>query len=255
MEREEQQRYYELGRSYWWLAGKYQVVRDVLVRHVPALEREPLLLDLGCGPGNFLDVVGEMARVCGSDYSADALEFCRERGYHRLFRADFHGLPVRGDSFDLITAIDVIEHLQHDRLAVNELARVLRPGGVVVLTVPAFRVLWGDHDDLYGHLRRYRVGEVRRLLRDAGLEVLKASYFEPLFFAPLWVFRNLKKLRRSRGPLHEADDFVRTPAWLNRLLTRLIAAERYWLRFASFPLGVTLVAVARKRRSAALSRS
>ncbi len=251
MQREEQQRYYELGRSYWWLSGKYQVVRDVLERHARDLPAEPLLLDLGCGPGNFLDVIGRRARVCGSDYSADALEFCRERGYERLFRADFHALPARSDRFDLVTAIDVIEHLRDDQLAVDELTRVLKPGGVVVLTVPAFRALWGDHDDLYGHLRRYRVGEVRRLLRSAGLSVVKVSYFEPLFFAPLWLFRNLKKLRRSGGSLSERDDFVRTPGWLNGVLTRLIAAERHWLRFASFPFGVTLVAVARKGRGPA----
>src|SRR5262245_52258612 len=104
MEHEHQQRYYELGRSYWWLAGKYRIIADAVRRHLPpgaTTGRAPRVLDLGCGPGNLLDYLKPHGDTFGSDFSQDALRFCAERGFARLFRADFHSLPLRDESFDL----------------------------------------------------------------------------------------------------------------------------------------------------------
>lgn len=245
MDAEQQQRYYELGKSYWWLAGKYRIIHDVLLRLLPKGARLRML-DLGCGPGNMLDFLAGHGDVFGSDFSADALRFCRARKHERVFRADFHRLPLRAGSFDVVTCIDVIEHLADDRRAIAELFQAVRPGGHLVVTVPAFQSLWGDHDELYGHYRRYRAGELREKLKSAGFEVLKISYFEPLFFAPLWLFRKLKRLRGRKGALAQQDDFVATPGAVNALLTEVIAAERFALRYLSFPFGVTLLGVARR---------
>jgi SAM-dependent methyltransferase len=247
MNTEQQQRYYELGRSYWWLAGKYRVIDDVVRRTFRPLRPQPRILDLGCGPGNLLDLIARQGDTFGSDFSGDALRFCYDRGYHRLFRADFHSLPIRGESFDLVTCIDVLEHLKEDRRAFLELARILRPSGLLVVSVPAFQFLWGDHDTIYGHHRRYRTGEVRERLEAVGLEVLKLSYFEPLFVAPLWLYRNWKKVTVRGSALHERDDFIKLFPPLNTLLSHMIAAERFPLRFFNFPFGVTILAVARKK--------
>jgi len=246
MDRDQQQRYYELGRTYWWLSGKYRILHDVVNRYFRPGVSRPRVLDLGCGPGNMLDFLTGQGDVYGSDFSADALRFCAERGHGRLFRADFHQLPLGSSRFDLITCIDVIEHLADDRRAIHELARILRPGGLLVVSVPAFMSLWGDHDELYGHHRRYRTGEVRERLEAAGLRVRKLSYFEPAFFVPLWLYRNWKKRMVTAGGLAERDDFVKLGMWLNAFLTHVIAAERFPLRFISFPFGVTLLAVAEK---------
>jgi SAM-dependent methyltransferase len=245
VEGEQQQRYYELGKSYWWLAGKYRIIHDVLLRLLPPGGR-PRLLDLGCGPGNMLDFLTAHGVVFGADFSADALRFCRGRRHERVFRADFHRLPLRPSSFDVVTAIDVIEHLQDDRQAISELFQIVRPGGHLVVTVPAFMSLWGDHDELYGHFRRYRRGQLRAKLQAAGFELVKLSYFEPLFVAPLWLFRKWKRLRPKRGGLAQQDDFVATPPPLNALLTEAIALERFAIRYFSFPIGVTLLGVARR---------
>ncbi len=247
MEHEHQQRYYDLGRSYWWLAGKYRIIRDVLARSFTPTDAHPRVLDLGCGPGNMLDGLTPYGDAYGTDYSADALRFCAGRGHRRLFRADFRGLPVRSESFDLITCIDVLEHIEDDRAALVELSRVLRPGGLLVLSVPAFQFLWGDHDTLYGHHRRYRTGEVRERLAAVGLEVTRATYFEPLFLVPLWLYRNWKKLTVREGGIAQRDDFIALFQPLNALLAQLIAAERFPLRYLDFPFGVTILALARKR--------
>jgi SAM-dependent methyltransferase len=246
MEQEHQQRYYELGKAYWWLAGKYRIIHDVIRRAERPAGPRPRVLDLGCGPGNFLDFLAPYGETFGSDFSVDALRFCVSRGYPRLFRADFHSLPIRSETFDIVTCIDVLEHLQDDRRAARELARVLRPSGLLVVTVPAFQFLWGDHDTLYGHYRRYRAREVRERLSAAGLQVTRVSYFEPLFVAPLWLFRKLKKLFARDQSIAKRDDFVSLSRPVNAALTHLLAAERFPLRFMNFPFGVTLLATARK---------
>jgi len=248
MEHEHQQRYYELGRSYWWLAGKYRIIDDVVKRSFRPVSARPRVLDVGCGPGNLLDFLVPHGEIYGSDFSSAALRFCSQRGYRRLFQADFHSLPLQSGSFDLVTCIDVIEHLEDDRQALRELQRVLRPQGLLVLCVPAFQALWGDHDTLYGHHRRYTTRDVRWKLQEAGFDVGRLTYFEPLFFLPLWIYRNLKKLMVTEGGLKARDDFVSLPAPLNALLTHVIAAERFALRALSFPFGVTLLAVASKPR-------
>ncbi|HET7746753.1 MAG TPA: methyltransferase domain-containing protein, partial [Vicinamibacteria bacterium] len=221
-------------------------IHDVVRRSFRPAGPRPRVLDLGCGPGNLLDLLDGHGDLFGSDYSADALRFCAERGYRRLFRADFQRLPVRSESVDLVTCIDVLEHLEDDRRALAELTRVLKPSGLLVASVPAFMSLWGDHDRLYGHHRRYRTREVRERAEEAGLVVRKLSYFEPLFFAPLWLYRRLKGAVVKRGELSERDDFIRLPRPVNAVLTELIAAERFPLRHLSFPFGVTILAVCEK---------
>jgi SAM-dependent methyltransferase len=176
----------------------------------------------------------------------DALLFCAGRGYRRLFRADFHALPIASASFDLVTCIDVLEHLAEDRRAFAEIARILRPGGTLVLSVPAFQFLWGDHDTIYGHHRRYRTGVVRERLAAVGLEVERCTYFEPLFVAPLWLYRNLKKLVVRSERIEQRDDFIKLFQPLNTLLSHVIASERFPLRHFDFPFGVTILAVARR---------
>jgi len=252
MDTRKQARYYDLGRDYWWLVGKYRVIIEqcryfVLPRVSPSARWR--LLDVGCGPGNMLDLLSAFgpgrARsvVFGADYSLDALLFSKGRGYTRLFALDAQMSPVRSGCFDLVSCVDVIEHLADDGAALREVSRVLRPGGHLVLTAPAFMSLWGSHDTMYGHKRRYTVREVRRKVTDAGLRVVKCSYFEPAYFVPLFVFRRVKRLLFG---LHRADDFVALPRWLNRALGRLLSLEARFLKRMDFPFGVTLVCIAQK---------
>ncbi|HXQ22403.1 MAG TPA: class I SAM-dependent methyltransferase [Candidatus Acidoferrales bacterium] len=248
LEIEHQARYHEVGNSYWWLAGKYEIIMDLIGRAVPP-RNDLAVLDAGCGPGNMLDRLSSRGTVTGSDLSSPALRFCRSRGYTRVTLSRLDTLALKAQSFDLVTAIDVLEHIPDDAAGLREIHRVLRPGGTVVITVPAFQVLWGDHDDIYGHYRRYRVSQMAALMAACGFEVIKLSYFQPLYFVPLLLFRRWKKLTRGDGdrPIEQRDDFVAIPPWLNGVLTRLMVAEKYVLRRFAFPFGVTLVCIGRKR--------
>jgi SAM-dependent methyltransferase len=247
LELEQQARYHEVGNSYWWLSGKYEIIMDCIARVLPR-GNDLSVLDAGCGPGNMLDRLSSRGTVTGSDLSPPALAFCRSRGYKRVTLSRLDTLALKRQQFDLVTAIDVLEHIPDDAAGLREIHRVLRPGGTVVITVPAFQVLWGDHDDIYGHYRRYRVSQVAALMAGCGFEVVKLSYFQPLYFLPLLAFRRWKKLTRRGGdrPIEQRDDFVAIPPWLNSFLTRLMVAEKYVLRHFTFPFGVTLVCVGRK---------
>jgi SAM-dependent methyltransferase len=247
LELEQQSRYHQLGDSYWWLAGKYEIIMDCIARLVPPTGNLAIL-DAGCGPGNMLDRLSRCGSVTGSDLALPALRFSLGRSHRRVVLSRVDALGLKAQRFDLVTAIDVLEHTPDDAAGLREIHRVLRSRGIVVITVPAFELLWGDHDEIYGHYRRYRTPQVAALMADAGFDVIKLSYFQPLYFLPLLLFRRYKKLRggNTARPLGERDDFVELSPWLNSVLTRLLAAEKYILRRFTFPFGVTLICIGRK---------
>jgi SAM-dependent methyltransferase len=243
----EHERYYRLGKTYWWFYGKYRLVLNLLQRFCPKeLSSHPQILDAGCGPGHFMELLKEYGETAGTDYSLDRLLFCRQEGFENLAQTDLCHIPFHNDKFDLVVSIDTIEHIQNDRQAVRELYRVTKPGGVLAVTVPAFMVLWGSHDVNQGHYKRYRIHEMRAMLEDAGFHVIKATYAELLWFLPLLVIRKTKALKERIAPSRPSDDFLLFPAWINTLLSKVIISESVLVRRFDLPFGVTMVCLAQK---------
>jgi SAM-dependent methyltransferase len=151
-------------------------------------------------------------------------------------------LPFPPESFDLVCAFDVIEHVDDDAASVKALAGLVRPGGYFATTVPGQPWMWSRHDELHHHKRRYRMGAYRRLFQAAGLGIVKASYFNALLFPPIAAVRAMKMLTRSKS----ADDDSMPPGPINDLLAGLFAMERRWLRHAALPFGVSIVLIARR---------
>lgn len=243
MNRKEQQKYHGVGAHYWWLVGKYRIVMDQISRHISP--RGGLrILDIGCGPGYTLDRLRDFGQCVGVDYSPDAARFCQERGYSEVVVADAQALPVADGTFDLVVSLDVMEHLEDDATAAKEVFRVLKPGGLLVMTVPTFMLLWGDHDEMYLHKRRYRLPQIRALVEGAGFQMRKLSHMEPLFFLPLLMYRKWKL--RFRQGRRRTDDFIQIPSWLNTLLAHVVGLERYWLRWFGFSFGVNSICICEK---------
>lgn len=242
MNREEQQRYYELGKDYWWLAGKYHLV----AKFISTLELRPTprILDFGCGPGNMRDLLPRRAEVTSIEPSFDALWFCHSRGYDRLVQAVGESLPLEDEGFDLVVAIDVLEHIEDDVWVMQELYRVCAPGAFLVLTVPAFQFLWGEHDTRYGHKRRHTARSLKVKLERAGFSVTKLSYIHMMFAIPLWLWRKAKAAVGAKG-----DDFISVPSWLNRVLTFVVSVEGDLVRRFDLPFGSSMICVARKQAS------
>jgi SAM-dependent methyltransferase len=242
----EYERMFEAEERQWWYAGMRAVSMAVLngaSGKGPRAARGPLILDAGCGTGNNLAHLAPRGRPIGVDLSPDALVFCRTRGV-TVARANLLDLPFAEGAFDLVTSFDVLYHawVTDDRAALRELVRVLRPGGLMLLRVPALRLLWGAHDEAVHSRHRYTRAEVEALLTDAGLEVVRASYCNTFLFPLIAVRRTLDRLTGRHG---SDVEFLSPP--LEWTFRRLLLTEAWLIRRgASLPVGASIVALARR---------
>ena len=236
---------FRVEQAHWWYTGR----RKILAGFVEAIcrkvtDRRPKILDVGCGTGANLLMLSQYGDAEGVDVSEDALAFCRERGLDRVRLGAGEELPYEDGTFDLVTAFDVVEHMDDDLAGLREMRRVLRPGGRVFLFVPTFMFLWGLQDDVSNHRRRYRLPELQRVLEQAGFEIERATYANITFFLPILVMR---KLMRLTGIKTDSENSINISAF-NGVLGRLFGAESWMLRYMNLPFGVSGLCVARVRR-------
>ncbi len=234
---------FRIEESHWWYTGRRKIlssfVEDICRR---VTDRRPRILDVGCGTGANLLMLSKYGDAEGVDVSEDALAFCRERGLENVKLGAAEELPYEDGTFDLVTALDVVEHLDDDLAGLREMRRVLRPGGRVLLFVPTFMFLWGLQDDVSNHRRRYRMPELRRVLEQAGFEIERTTYANITFFMPILAMR---KLMRLTGIKAESENNINVSA-LNGVLARMLGAERGILKYVNIPFGVSGLCVARK---------
>ncbi len=193
------QQLYDLEDGHWWFRGRRAVLWALLRR--AGLPEAPRVLDAGCGTGRNLAEFGALGSAQGVDPSPQAIEFCRRRGLTGVTAAGIESLPFDDGAFDLILATDVLEHVERDDLAAAELRRVAAPGALLVVTVPAYRWLWSQHDDSHHHLRRYTAGALRARLAAAGWRPVLLTYFNSLLLPPIALVRTIARRRvRAAAP-------------------------------------------------------
>ena len=234
----------EVEGSHWWFVGRRAILEsflDSICSRVPTSDSQPRILDVGCGTGANLEMLSQYGEAEGVDVSDDALEFCRKKGL-KAHKGLAEKLPYEDESFDLTTALDVVEHLDDDIAGLKEMHRVTKRGGYSLLFVPAFMWLWGVQDDISNHRIRYTKKQIVERLEEAGYAVERATYANFTFFAPILAGRLAMKLT---GIKPESENNINVSA-LNGLFGKLFSAERYLLERANFPFGVSIVVVARK---------
>ncbi len=233
---------YALEDRHWWFLGKRLLVQALLA---PLDLRGRRVLDVGCGTGGVLSAFGSDVVTVGVDRSRAALAYCRRRGIAALACADGDRLPFGPASFDAVLMLDVLEHFADEQALLASVRALLRPGGTLLVSVPAFQMLWSGHDEVLHHVRRYTAGQLRRVLAAADLTVERVSYTNVVAFAPALIVRGiLGKLRRGEAV---ATDFtVHGPAVNETLLAtyRMEAAalRRGW----RLPVGLSVAAVVRR---------
>ncbi len=228
-------RFFEEEDRHWWFVGRRRIVLDQITRYAS----DGPILDLGCGTGGVLAHLGEFGPAYGIDPSSEATGFCHERGLPVALGSGMD-LPFADSTFGAVLALDVIEHVEDDVAMLREARRVLRPGGVAVLTVPALPWLWSSHDDVNDHYRRYMRGTLERSVRAGGLEPIKTSYYNALLL-PLAATR--KAVSRMNGAGHHLETL---PGTANTVLRSVLSAERPVIQRWDIPLGASLVCVARR---------
>jgi SAM-dependent methyltransferase len=234
---------FDVEDHHWWFVGRRAIVFSQIEDALGAPASPGLrILDIGCGTGATLDHLKQYGQAHGIDLSELPLSFSRKRGHRRVLRASATELPYDAGSFDLVTALDVVEHLDDDVKGLAEIRRVLKPGAPAIIFVPAFQSLWGPNDVQSGHKRRYRLEGLREAVREAGLRVERISYANFAMFLPIWVGR---KLLTALGRNEQAENRINHP-FINSLLAKIFSSEAGWLRRRRLPFGVSIVCVARR---------
>jgi SAM-dependent methyltransferase len=235
---------YKLEDNLWWFVGMRRIVGNLLREFVPGGSRLAVL-DAGCGTGGQIRQLEGWGQVTGFDYYPPAAQLSSSRRPGRIAVASIDAIPFEDASFDLVTALDVVCQLPapRDEQALRELTRVLKPGGTLVVRVPAFQMLYGSHDRTLHTHHRYTTGEMQRKLRDAGLQPLKATYANTLLF-PVALVRRL--VARFSGKSATESDVRGVPAPLNLALRAVLYIESEILKRTSLPFGLSVITLARK---------
>jgi SAM-dependent methyltransferase len=232
---------YELEDSHWWFAGRRAVI-DVLLQGAD-LPPAPRILDAGCGTGRQLQEYARLGSVEGFDPSPVAVEFCHARGLGFVRQGTLAAPPYDDESFDLLCASDVLEHVGDDSLALRELRRLARPGAHLLVTAPAYRWLWSPHDDAHHHFRRYTQPQLTERASASGWRPTRATYFNSALLAPIAAVRLAQRLR---PPAPAGSDYERTPAALSAALAGVMRAEARLIGSGrSLPVGVSIGLVCR----------
>ena len=267
MNPQEYSRMHDLETKYWWFAGRRAIVSSLL--HAALSSRPPnassalRLLDLGCGTGANLSMLCHAIAAEGStpsghvaalDYSPLALDFASQHSGElpvSLLRGDATILPFASNAFDIVTMLDVLEHVEDDAGAVKEIFRVLKPGGAFILSVPAYQKLWSAHDEALHHFRRYEYCDLRKVLRRGGFQVWRLSFAMSLMPPVAWFWRRFIlpfKPNRPRDATRHSEGAVlpAVPSAFNAALVKYLECEGRVIRRRPLKFGTSLVAIARK---------
>jgi SAM-dependent methyltransferase len=232
--------------THFWFHGFRRFVAPAL-KQAAAGRRDLRLVDCGCGTGHNLALLTPYGRAFGFDYTFGGVARAAASG-HPVAHADITRIPLRTGSVDIATAFDVLQCVPDDATAVREMARILRPGGAVVLTVAAFDFLRGDHAIYWSECRRYTKTRARRLVEAAGLEPERISFLFASIFPMFAAARLLQRATRHLRTGVRADIDIRVPAEpINAALTRLLHAEACLAERVPMPIGSSILVVARKR--------
>ncbi len=231
---------YDVENEHWWYAARKEILLRYLDVRLP-LPPAARLLDVGCGTGAILESFSHRYEAFGTDTAPQAIAFCRERGLTRLYCGTLDTYPP-SEPFDLITMLDMVEHVEDDEGLLRAGLGLLNDGGHVLIAVPAFPFLWSTLDEILHHRRRYTRGSLRRVVEHAGFTVEHLTFFNCFLFPVAWV----KRIAARATGGGEAHDLDIPPRPLNAALRGVFRAERRILTRWSLPIGLSLLCLARK---------
>ncbi len=197
--------YYHLERNHWWFVARGNILMNYIRKNI--YSDQPLrILNVGAATGRSSELLQQFGKVESLEYDKACFEFTRDNVKIDIINASVLDLPYEDNSFDLVCAFDVIEHVEDDALAVREMQRVCKPGGQVFVTVPAYMFLWSEHDVVNHHFRRYKLNELSHLFTSGRINY--KSYFNFWLFPPIAFFRILSKLfSREKKEGESGSDF------------------------------------------------
>jgi ubiquinone/menaquinone biosynthesis C-methylase UbiE len=232
---------FRVEETHWWYRALHRLIFQALEAELPDW-REKEIADVGCGTGAILSRLGNPEKNVGIDLAPEAISFCRQRGLDNVQQGDIHALPFPDTSFDAIVCSSVLYHqwVSDVEGAIGEMHRVLRPGGTLLINVPAFPFLHSAHDEAVMTARRFRKREIRQLLQKQDFQIRRLTYWTTFLFPLAVAARTLGGSKMGRDFETEGTSFTQ------RTLAGIMALELNLLRKISLPFGIALLAVARK---------
>jgi len=233
--------FFEIQKKHWWFVTKKRIVLDTIKRYSNGNDNTKVL-DIGCGSGLMLNALEDVGQTYGMDMSDDAINFSKEIFNGKVEKGALPDqIPYEECFFDLITALDVIEHVDRDIDSLKAMRSCLVSGGKAVITVPAYMFLWSEFDEINEHKRRYTLTELNTKLVQAGFTVEKISYYNTLLFPIVFAVRMLNNILKRDG----ASDVDMPSRPINFVLEKIFGIEKYLLKFVNLPFGVSVLAVVR----------
>ena len=231
-------------KTYWWHVGRKYLVEDLIKKY--SNNKSQKILEVGSGAGDTACMLQDYGEVYANDISPKAIEACGKRGIKNLILGDFTKLDNQKykEKFNLVLALDVLEHIQDDLGAIQKMGDVLTKGGKLMITVPAYKFLWSSHDEALEHKRRYTSYEIKTKIKDSGFEIEKISHFVFFSFPIIALFKFLSNfISRNAYP---KSSYILLPEKLNNLMIKILKLETKLLNYFYLPFGTTIIVVARK---------
>ncbi len=244
------QEYFRHETEHWWFRWRFDLITEIVASLRPGPSFR--MLDAGCGTGQMLKCLERLGDAIGIDTSPLAIHYAKARGVRHLVQGSINAMPFPSATFDCVLALDVIEHVDDDLGILTQLHEVVKPGGYLIVTVPAFQMLWSEHDVINLHKRRYRASGLRRLIEEAGFAIERVTYCNTLLTLPVFVTRKAKNLLRAFKHYRNIEpdplesDLTDYPRAINTALYWLLKGESRLMRHVNFPFGVSILAVARR---------
>ena len=239
MEKGFEKKYHALEDKHWWSCTR----RELILTLMPVKNYDIKILDLGCSSGALIRLLHEknFASVYGIDISKESMKACRKSKLKGILLGNATRLPVKNNSFDLIIASDILEHIENDYGTLNEWKRILKSGGHLIIFAPAFRFLWSSHDIINRHFRRYEKTSLKKLISKNDFKIIRLGYWNFLLFLPYTVINFLKSKNKKE------DRLVALNPILNGILIKMLSFENFLIKKGvNFPFGISLFVVLEK---------
>ncbi|MGB3641310.1 MAG: class I SAM-dependent methyltransferase, partial [Rivularia sp. (in: cyanobacteria)] len=247
MEKDFYLQYASVEDKHWWFIARRQILEKVIRKL--NLPTNPQILEAGCGTGGNLQMLSRYGQVSAMELDEIACQLANQRQVTHVKPGSLPDNIPFTSYYDLILILDVIEHLDDDLSALEALYYKLKPGGYLLVTVPAYKFLWSEHDEINHHKRRYRLKALKKVVKKAGYEVDYGSYFNTFLFPLVAIVRGLAKLKPKQNNNQISSDLVVPSKSVNQILKWLFASERYLIDKFTLPFGVSVLLLARKQNS------
>ena len=249
MDKEYYTKYYLYERNHWWFKVRESILKEK-INNLINTGNNIRILNVGVATGRTTEWLTQYGKVTSVEYDKDCCDFLKTQLNMEVINASVTNLPFEHNLFDMVCAFDVIEHVDDDQKAVNEMIRVCKENGTVFITVPAFMNLWSSHDDINHHKRRYAIHELKKLFKNKHGQIT-STYFNTLLFLPIYLIRKILNLFADlRKDDKKQSDF----ALLDNKLTssifyRIFLLEKYLLRLIKFPFGISVLLTFKKNNA------